>query len=273
MDHLIAKTKGRKGDLFKVISNKQIFELPTDLDNPKVYDSNYSLEDDEWFAIDDFTQKDYCIELLTKTFASTDYDQLKVDDYLNLQYLCSFQAGIYFFQKLSSTQLIQKKWLNFSNAPVLEEKAPIIVINEFADAIYNKAEDRLYFKKIASISSIFKGIEILYREATKKETGDFLKNDFIKLNGKYGVENVKKANRKRIAMAMDTLKTYSTKDKKNIFSYIKDYCGDLEFDSKESNFSIQSEDDLKKLLFGIEQRYYTTILGGEKRIANSITKI
>ena len=28
--------------------------------------------------------------------------------------------------------------------------------------------------------------------------------------------------------------------------------------------------DMKKLLFGIEQRFYTTPVGGEKRIANSV---
>ena len=40
MNHLLAKTKGRNGDFFKVMSNEEIFELPNDLDNPIEYDSN-----------------------------------------------------------------------------------------------------------------------------------------------------------------------------------------------------------------------------------------
>jgi hypothetical protein len=33
------------------------------------------------------------------------------------------------------------------------------------------------------------------------------------------------------------------------------------------------EEELKKLLYGIEQRYYTTRQGGERRLANSITPL
>ena len=64
MNHLLAKTKGRRGGFFKVISNQQIFDLPRDLNNPIQYDSNYKLEEDEWFCISSFSEKEYCIDLL-----------------------------------------------------------------------------------------------------------------------------------------------------------------------------------------------------------------
>ena len=150
------------------------------------------------------------------------------------------------------------------------ENEPIIVINNFADAIYKKDEDNLYFKKLTSVTSIFKGIEELYKEATQEETESFLENDFIKLDDNYSADKVKTANRKRIAMAMETLNRFSTEEKHSIFVYIKDYCEDLNFDENDSNFTITNEDDLKKLLYGIEQRYYTTPLGNERRLANSI---
>ena len=67
---------------------------------------------------------------------------------------------------------------------------------------------------------------------------------------------------------MKTLNELNEDDRKNIFSYIGDYCPELQI--AESSFEIGSEDDMKKLLFGIEQRFYTTLVGGEKRIANSI---
>jgi hypothetical protein len=121
--------------------------------------------------------------------------------------------------------------------------------------------------------NIFKGIDALYREATQNETETFLANDFIQLNNGYSVENVKTANRKRIAMAMDTLSKFTPTEKNGIFKYIKGYCKNLKFDKKTSSFTIECEDDLKHLLYGIEQRYYTTKLGAEKRLANSITPI
>jgi hypothetical protein len=273
MNHLIAKTRGKKGGFYKLISNKEIFELPVDLSSSNDYDPAYKLEEDEWFSIESFSTQDFCIDFLSKKFVSADYNQLTVEDYGNIEYLCSYQTGTYFFQKISSTQLLRKKYLALSNAPSLVEDEPLIVIHNYADAIYDKEEDTLYFKSLSAISSIFKGIAILYREATQEETEIFLENDFISLGEDYAADNVKKANRKRIAMAMDTINNFSPRDKKSIFKYIKGYCKNLKFDEKASSFTIETEEDLKLLLYGIEQRYYTTILGGEKRLANSITTL
>ena len=74
-------------------------------------------------------------------------------------------------------------------------------------------------------------------------------------------------------MAMATLAIFSQAQKQTIFNYIKEYCEDLNFDETDKNFTISNDEDLKKLLYGIEQRYYTTLLGGEKRLANSITTL
>jgi hypothetical protein len=72
---------------------------------------------------------------------------------------------------------------------------------------------------------------------------------------------------------METLQKFKPREKKQIFSYIRGYCAGLQFDVYAENFSISNEEDLKKLLYGIEQRYYTTIIGNEKRLANSITTV
>jgi hypothetical protein len=271
MNHLVAKTKGRKGDFFKILSDTSIFSLPDDLKNFKPYEPDYKLEDEEWFSIQDFSTKEFCIPFLRKMFISTEYPQIKVSEYVNIDYLCSIQDDKYFFQKMAANQLIKKKWFSVSNSPTLVKDEEIILINNFADAIYDKTNDVLYFKKLASISAIFKGIEILYREATYDETKQFLEFDFIKLAKGYNVDSVKTANRKRIAMAMDTLSKFTKDEKKSVFKYIHEYCKNLTFNR--NSFSIETEDDLKQVLYGIEQRYYTTPLGNEKRLANSITKI
>ena len=83
MNNLLAKTKGRIGSFLKVISDELIFDLPTDLDNPIEYNTDYKLEDDEWFAIEQFSEKEYCIDFLTNKFISTEYD-------LNSTYKCNF---------------------------------------------------------------------------------------------------------------------------------------------------------------------------------------
>ncbi|TGM09648.1 hypothetical protein EHQ86_00340 [Leptospira yasudae] len=272
MDHLLAKTKGRDGNYFKVISNKRIFDMPDDLSNSVEYDSDYKLEEDEWFSIADFSQREYCIDFLKKRFISTDYNQIAQADYINVEYFVSYQAGVYYFQKFLSSQIIRKKYFSISEQPDLVD-SPIIVINQVPDAIYIKDDDTLYFKKLPAITTIFKGIYELYKEATQEETKEFLQNKFIDLDEEFTADNVKRANRKRIAMAQETLKKFKPKEKKQIFSYIREYCVDLEFDEDAEKFFISNEEDLKKLLYGIEQRYYTTMIGNEKRLANSITTV
>lgn len=273
MNHLLAKTRGRNGDYFKVISNSEIYQLPDDLDNPKEYDTDYKLEDDEWFAITEFSEKEYCIDFLTRRFISTDYNQLPRAQYTNIEYLVAYQTGYYCFQKLTSSQVINRRYFSMSEQPELITDAPIILINQLPDAIYHKASDTLYFKKLTSITTIFKGIYELYREATQEETEEFLEYDFINLADDYSAENVKKANRKRIAMARETIARFTPAEKQDIFGYIREYCEELVFDENNSNFSVSNEEDLKKLLYGIEQRYYTTRIGGERRLANSVSPV
>jgi len=273
MNHLIAKTKGRNGDYFKVISDEEIFELPNNLNSIVEYDADHNLDADCWFAIAEFSKKDYCIEFLTRRFVSADYNQLAQANYTKIDFLCAYQTGVYYFQKVSSKQLIRKKYFTLSDEPTLYEDAPIIVIDEFADAIYVKNEDTLYFKNLNAIMSIFKGIDILYREATHEETEEFLDNDFIELTNDFSADNVGRANRKRIAAARGTLASFTPEEKQGIFAYIREYCEDLNFNEDDENFSISSEEELKQLVYGIEQRYYTTRLGNERRLANSITPL
>lgn len=92
-----------------------------------------------------------------------------------------------------------------------------IVIRDLPDAIYDKTTDTLYFRRLESITSIFRGIDMLYREATQEETDSFLANDFISLKDDYSGSKVKTANRKRIALAAKTLSELDEPDRKNIF--------------------------------------------------------
>lgn len=270
MQHLLAKENGKNNNYFKIFSDRQVYSLPTGLEDSIAFDPGCILDEEDWFCIKDFSKTKYCIEFVKKQFVSTDYDQLNKNDYNKLDFLLAYEADVYYFQKISSSQIIYKKWFRVDDVPVLEVNKPIIILNETPDAIYQKSKDVLYFRKLSVISRIFSGISEIYREATNQETKTFLKNDFINLNEGFNYSKVKTANRKRIALAMDSLKKFSKEDKKYIFSYVKEYCPELTSPKTDSKFNIDSEEDLKKLLFGIEQRYYTTQLGHEKRLANSV---
>lgn len=273
MNHLLAKIKGARGDFFKVFSNQSVFELPDDLHNSVEYTPEYKLESDEWFCISQFTDKTYCIDILREPFISTDFNQIPVSKYVEINYLLSVQTGNFYFQKLTAKQLVHKKYFTVSQAPELIDDQRIIIIDKFPNAIYKKSNDTLYFKKLASLTNIFIGIDELFREATQEETEAFLNNDFIRLTQQFCADKVKQANRKRITMATETIAAFPVEVRKSVFQYIKSYCENLDYDETGENFAISNENELKQLLYGIEQRYYTTIYGNEKRLANSVVQI
>jgi len=104
-----------------------------------------------------------------------------------------------------------------------------------------------------------------------KKLKPFLTEIFIDLSGDFSIEKVSKPNRKRVALAMDTLAAMPAEDRDQMCSYIHSYCDQkLKFDKNNSKFEVRTDDDLKYLLYGIEQRFYTTPLGHERRLANSV---
>ncbi len=79
---------------------------------------------------------------------------------------------------------------------------------------------------------------------------------------------MKTTNRKKIALVKDTFLSLPKIEREQVFSYIREYCPNLK--STDDSFEVGNEEDLKMLLLGIEQRFYTTPIGKEKRIANSV---
>lgn len=233
------------------------------------YAPSATLEEGEWFYVSEARSQGYTNELLNRQFESVDFDSLGMQDFGAIDFLFVYEHEGLYFQKVSKAKLIARKSvLCIGEGFQYKQDRKELVINDCPDAIYSRSEDRLYFRKLESITSIFKGIDQLFREATDEEVFDFLRNDFISLRADYDVSNVKTPNRKRIALAKNTLERLTEVDRGRIFSYIGEYCPDLSQDN--GTFEIGTEDELKMLLYGIEQRFYTTLVGGEKRLANSV---
>ena len=277
MDFIMAKLriKGSREKYRKVVStNKMVYpdisEIPA---NAVKYDPDTLLEDDQYYKITDFSQQSFSNNLTNFDGDTPNYETLSRDEFDKIDFIFVKRADDLLFQNISKSKLISKKSLFFSVGGSFEynDEDKSIQINAFPDAVYVKEQDTLFFRKIESITTIFKGISELYREAKQEETEELLRNDFIKLEDGFTASDVKTSNRKRIAMAMDTLSRFNEKDKKKIFKYVHDYCPSITY--KNNQFSIGSEDSLKNLLYGIEQRFYTTPIGNEKRIANSIIRM
>lgn len=275
MNYLIAKKKRTNNTYFLILSQEEkIYELPLDLTNVKDYDTNYKLEGDEWFGITNFKASNYSISLLEEDFNSAEYHQIGRNQYNLVKFFCAYQdEDDYCFQKFVFSNIINKKWISLSGEPEIKVNQPILIIKTIPDAIYKKSTDTLYFKNLSDAKSFFPEIIELYREATDEETETFLNSEFITLNDGFDKSKVNTANRKRIAMVIETLANLQDAEKIQIHNYIREYCPDLEFSEESSQFKISNEENLKQLIFGIEQRFYTTKVGNEKRLANSISKL
>lgn len=273
MDHVLAKIAGRLEEYAKLLSDQPLYNRPENLQNSVKYNAGYKLEEDEWYSVEELSKRTFCIEILKNPVDSTDYCSVEKSMLEKIEYICSYQQeNEFYFQRVyKKRRLTKRKIIDFSGDLKLDETGEGIIVNEIPDALYIKSEDRLYFQKLETISPIFKGIENLYREATQREVDEFLNREFIKMDGGYTVDKVGKANRHRLAMAMDTLAGLGHEQQNELFQYTDEYYPGLEYDGK--SFTIRTEEDLKNLLFGIEQRYYTTPVTHEKRVANSVQKI
>lgn len=273
MNHLLAKLRGRNGLFWKVMSQTDtIFDMP-DLSTCHDYTPGHMLDDDDWYKLDGFASRGFNNQLVGATFNSTDYNQILPQHYSNISYFCSKQGDHLLFQKMTASHILRKRWFRISEAPAMELDSPIITLHHQVDALYDSTADTLYFRDFAKLAVIFDGIESLYRDATQQEVEQFLANDFITLTSNYSAASVKKANRKRIAVVMDKLNQYSPEDQQTILRNIHPYCPDIVSANDNTTFEISNEEQLKRLLFGIEQRYFTTPVGGERRLANSVQVI
>lgn len=273
MNYVIAKIKGKDSPYEKIYSGEDIFSLPDGLDNAVEYASSMLIEEDEWFKIENFSKKDFFLEILSENFRSTDFAEAKRVLTDTIEYIMSYQNGYYYFQRILKHSIMSQKRIVFENTVKLDKGARSIVINDTPDAIYDKSKDTIFFKVLSMIAPIFKGIDKLFREATEEETQEFINNDFIELADGYSIEKIKNSNRKRIAMAIDTLKEFGRAEKNKILDYTHNYYPDLKYDKKRKVFTVCNEDEMKYLLWGIEQRYFTTPVTNERRVANSIIKL
>lgn len=276
MNHVLAKVKGKgKKLLFKLLSDKTLYDdFVVDFNSCVDYSPDHNLDEDSWFKIQSFSEKSYCQHFLKVDFLATEYDDLPKNLFAQIAYLCGVQDGDFYFQKITPSQFLTKKMIAFGEAAKLEVSDSRLVVNSQPDAIYFKKENMLVFRSLATISSVFKGIDELYKEATDDEVKDFMKEPFIAPKDNFDMSKVSKPNRKRIALAMDTLKKMSDEDRKSMLSYVGSYCSEkLKIDEKLSAVQISTDNELKLLLYGIEQRFYTTPFGKERRLANSVQPI
>ncbi len=280
MTSIIAKIKVSGGkltsEIFKKVTNteEEIFEDV--LNNSEFEFDKYSStripEDNLWFYIDNFSQKEFADILIKKSLVESELSSLDKSNFDKIEYMVACYDNKLFYQRVTKSKLLKKKGVFWwDNAFTYKSEDASIRFNKYPDAIYDKSNDRLYFKKINAISAIFIGINELYREATKIEVESFLKKDFIICDENYNAESVNVTNRKKIAQVIENLDEFSKEQLNELLDYIRPYCNEI-YTSKRV-YKITNDKELKQLLDGLCENYYTTPISNQKTLAHSTSKI
>lgn len=266
MAELIVKHKSEYKNVLKQEDN--IIEN-IDLTNVEQIDftTSYKLEDNEWFKITDFSNQDYVVEICNENFSTASLVQIVNKEYEDIKEIVILQNEQMHFQRVTPSYYVNKKtFLDYSGSPKVVEHRKQIEIKKESDAVYLLETDTLLFKDISKIKPIFKGIEMLHREATQEEVNTFMEYDFIStLN--FDSKRVGVQNRKRIADIGVKYANLSSEKQKGLITYAKEKSG---IDIEDGKFLIRNDNDLKNLLYAMDQRYYYADIYEENRIANSI---
>ena len=275
---ILGKIKCKRNELGyrKLISvDDNVYENITSLVQESIlYNPNTLLESkNQWYKLTEFSHNEFLNSNLNSIIeSSASYSMLKHEEWGLLVYLLVINDNFIYIQGIGKNISVKKKKLfKISDGFQYDAQREEIIIKDIPDAIYDIGADTLYFQKLLSLTKIFPGIDSLYKEATDQEIKTFLKQSFIILKNGFGYSEVKTLNRKRIALLQGMMVDLSIEEKMRIISYIGEYCSSLK--RVEDAFEIGTEKDLKLLLYGLQERFYTTPIGDEKRIANSIIPI
>lgn len=277
MDYLLARIDTRKKANMRLVLSDEAIYQDVSLDRNRPYNDDYKLSDGEWFVVEEFREKPFFKEWVKEPFNAGDYSQIQQAEYSGLKFLCSVQDGNKFlFQRLFTGSVYENKtllWFSVNEQPTLRTDSQLVIINKEPDAVFHLNENRLYFKSIPTVKPLFPGIECLYKEATQEEVDIFLQQDFIRLGGGFAAGQVKTPNRKHIKEAKEIYDSYTDQDKCDLKVYAQKYRPNLNYNPKTDICEISNDEQLRDLIYCILQRFYTTEIGGKKRVAHAVDDI
>ncbi len=266
------KNRGRSADSFCQIFNDQVVYGVPSFDKCIEYDDERKLEDDQWFCIDAFSNKDYCPEYLKNPLQPL-YSSIERNDYKRIDYIFGTidNENILWFLNVTPGRYIKNPLIQLlNNEPkLIENESDVLELANEPSAYFDVRNDKLYFKNLSLITSLFKGIEVLFREATNDEVTEFLESAIVDMGEGYESDMIKTQNRKRLKAAKEKYESFSDEQKLLLDEYLHDYCPELE--KTDNGYKVKNEVEMTKLLNGINQRYYTTPVDKERRLANSVS--
>lgn len=274
MGVFIAKIKDDDERWYKIVDqimNDELWEIV--LGDAVAYDPN-NTEANQWFKIDGFDQKEGFLPLLAQQINAADLESLDRQQYDNIEFIAFFDQGRYYMQKITRGNYLKKKWFSWDGDILrYQEDEGIIYINPVPNCIYDTNTRAIYFMDIAKAYGIFSNLKLDYKAATDDEANRFLQSDIVDAQT-LPIEKVGVSNRKRITSILTKYEAYTPNEKATLKEYIKKSVGaNLDFDDNAKKFVVNTDTQLRLLLYGIQQRFYMPPLEDEVQVATSSTGI
>lgn len=274
MGVFIAKIKDDDERWYKIVDqimNDELSEIV--LGDAVAYDPN-NTEANQWFKIDGFDQKEGFLPLLAQQINAADLESLDRQQYDNIEFIAFFDQGRYYMQKITRGNYLKKKWFSWDGDILrYQEDEDIIYINPVPNCIYDTNTRAIYFMDIAKAYGIFSNLKLDYKAATDDEANRFLQSDIVDAQT-LPIEKVGVSNRKRITSILTKYEAYTPNEKATLKEYIKKSVGaNLDFDDNAKKFVVNTDTQLRLLLYGIQQRFYMPPLEDEVQVATSSTRI
>ena len=158
MAEILAKIKSE----YKTILNQEDNVL-NDFDLSSIeaidFSASQKTDDDQWFQINSFSEKEYYIEQCKADFSSASLNQIVNDDYADISCIIISQDSNKYFQRITPSLFVSRKTiLDYSGEPKIVEHRKQIEIKDASDAVYLVDTDTLYFKTIGKLKVILKRI-------------------------------------------------------------------------------------------------------------------
>lgn len=238
------------------------------------YSSTGILQGNEWYEVDLNTLPNVSdpLEKLNRQASTTlpIISRIQYKDILYIVFKKTNEDYFYLQKILPSAKVYGKQLVSFSSQPNLIEQ-PIVIVAEVPDAIYEISTRKLLFKKLDFLESIFTGLNSLYRTATTAEVTQFFQlGGLLAVDPLYTVEKVGIPNRKNIAKALDTYNGYTPQIRQSLHTYIQTLGLPTDANGK---YIIADEESLKKFVYAIQERFYTTEASTEKRLAQAYVQV
>lgn len=274
MGVFIAKIKDDDECWYKIVDqimNDELSEIV--LGDAVAYDPN-NTEANQWFKIDGFDQKEGFLPLLAQQINAADLESLDRQQYDNIEFIAFFDQGRYYMQKITRGNYLKKKWFSWDGDILrYQEDEGIIYINPVPNCIYDTNTRAIYFMDIAKAYGIFSNLKLDYKAATDDEANRFLQSDIVDAQT-LPIEKVGVSNRKRITSILTKYEAYTPNEKATLKEYIKkSVSANLDFDDNAEKFVVNTDTQLRLLLYGIQQRFYMPPLEDEVQVATSSTGI